>query len=72
MRMGIKKEKGEKCGKYSLSKQNRRINTFKKPVWPGMLMHICNPSTWEATTGRSQVRSQSELQSKRASLVKLM
>ena len=28
---------------------------------PGDVVHACNPSTWEAETGGSQVRSQPQL-----------
>jgi hypothetical protein len=28
-------------------------NMTKSKGWPGMVVHICNPSTWEAKTGGS-------------------
>ena len=34
---------------------------FKGEVSPGMVAHACNPSTWEAETGGSQVRGQPQL-----------
>ena len=31
--------------------------------WPGVVAHACNPSTWEAETGGSQVGGQPQLPS---------
>ena len=38
--------------------------SFLKCTVPSVLVHACNPSTWEAETGRSQVQGQPQQLSK--------
>ena len=35
-----------------------RMTSLKTKGEPGVVAHACNPSTWEAETGGSQVRGQ--------------
>jgi hypothetical protein len=38
---------------------------------PGVVVHACNPSTWEDETGRSQVKDQLELHKVRPPISKM-
>jgi hypothetical protein len=47
--------------------QHRKREKMK----PGVVVHACNPSTWEDETGRSQVKDQLELHKVRPPISKM-